>query len=251
MPLLRPAKHLLFRSPLPKGEGVKQALAWNREQLLDLRQLWELCRQRRVSARLLPMTQPPMMISDAALGVENNDNTVTVTPLSSLIPHSTSHLDSQCGGPFSPTAWRGLTSIVRRPQRWQVDSSMPLKTTKMLLRFRQPITTEKRLHALSRRDLDSKSQSLPKGWVYEVEDTKVKTEAEVVDPSSYLTSNTPLTRLKRKRQLDNQSDDPYHQHHRASNIIEAPHSSLSASKRTAMKHRRITSRLTSMPPIPS
>jgi hypothetical protein len=32
---------LLFRSPLPKGEGVKQALAWNQEQLLDLRQLWE------------------------------------------------------------------------------------------------------------------------------------------------------------------------------------------------------------------
>jgi hypothetical protein len=35
--LAKPAKCLLFRSPLPKGEGVKQALAWNREQLLDLR----------------------------------------------------------------------------------------------------------------------------------------------------------------------------------------------------------------------
>jgi hypothetical protein len=44
--LIRPAKRLLFRSPLPKGEGVKQALAWNREQLLDLRRLWELRRQR-------------------------------------------------------------------------------------------------------------------------------------------------------------------------------------------------------------
>jgi hypothetical protein len=42
VPLTRPAKCLLFRSPLPKGEGVKQALAWNREQLLDLRRLWEL-----------------------------------------------------------------------------------------------------------------------------------------------------------------------------------------------------------------
>jgi hypothetical protein len=39
-------KHLLFRSPLPKGKGVKQVLAWNREQLLDLRRLWELRRQR-------------------------------------------------------------------------------------------------------------------------------------------------------------------------------------------------------------
>jgi hypothetical protein len=42
MLLARPAKHLLFRSPLPKGKGVKQALAWNQEQLLDLRRLWEL-----------------------------------------------------------------------------------------------------------------------------------------------------------------------------------------------------------------
>jgi hypothetical protein len=42
VPLARPTKQLLFRSPLPKGKGVKQALAWNREQLLDLRRLWEL-----------------------------------------------------------------------------------------------------------------------------------------------------------------------------------------------------------------
>jgi hypothetical protein len=33
----KPTKQLLFRSPLPKGEGIKQALAWNQEQLLDLR----------------------------------------------------------------------------------------------------------------------------------------------------------------------------------------------------------------------
>jgi hypothetical protein len=43
VPLTKPTKRLLFRSPLPKGEGIKQALAWNREQLLDLRRLWELC----------------------------------------------------------------------------------------------------------------------------------------------------------------------------------------------------------------
>jgi hypothetical protein len=42
VPLTKPTKHLLFRSPLPKGEGIKQALAWNREQLVDLRRLWEL-----------------------------------------------------------------------------------------------------------------------------------------------------------------------------------------------------------------
>jgi hypothetical protein len=37
----KPTKRLLFCSPLPKGEGIKQALAWNWEQLLDLRTLWE------------------------------------------------------------------------------------------------------------------------------------------------------------------------------------------------------------------
>jgi hypothetical protein len=67
----KPLKCLLFRSPLPKGEGVKQALAWNREQLLDLRRLWELRQQRRIDTGLIPMAQPPLMISDNALGVEN------------------------------------------------------------------------------------------------------------------------------------------------------------------------------------
>jgi hypothetical protein len=52
-PLNKLLKCLLFRTPLPKGEGVKQALAWNREQLLDLRRLWELRRQRQMSAGLL------------------------------------------------------------------------------------------------------------------------------------------------------------------------------------------------------
>jgi hypothetical protein len=58
-------KRLLFRSPLPKGKGVRQALAWNREQLLDLRRLWELCQQRRLDAGLIPMAQPPPTISDS------------------------------------------------------------------------------------------------------------------------------------------------------------------------------------------
>jgi hypothetical protein len=33
----KPTKCLLFCSPLPKGEGIAQALAWNCKQLLDLR----------------------------------------------------------------------------------------------------------------------------------------------------------------------------------------------------------------------
>jgi hypothetical protein len=35
-------KHLVFRSPLPEGEAMKQAQSWHQAQLLDLWQLWEL-----------------------------------------------------------------------------------------------------------------------------------------------------------------------------------------------------------------
>jgi hypothetical protein len=140
----KPTKCLLFCSPLLKGEGITQALAWNHEHLLDLRQLWELCQQCHISAGLLPMTQPPTMISNSVLSVENRISTATVTPPSSQIPHLTSpqpSLKSQFKEPFQPTAWQGLTSIVHKPQCWQVTSLMPLKTTKIPLQFHHPTTT--------------------------------------------------------------------------------------------------------------
>jgi hypothetical protein len=108
VPLTKPTKCLLFRSPLLKGEGIKQALVWNREQLVDLRRLWELRRQRRIDQGLIPMTHPPTMISDNVLVVGNNENIATDTPPSFQTPHSTSPLtplESQCQDPFRPTAW--------------------------------------------------------------------------------------------------------------------------------------------------
>jgi hypothetical protein len=141
VPLTKPTKRLLFRSPLPKGEGIKQALAWNQEQLVDLRRLWELRRQRRLDNGLIPMTHPPTTISDNALAVGNSENTVTGTLPSFPIHPSTSlltPLESQCQDPFRPTAWRDLTSVVRRPRRWQLASStVSTKTTKipLMLRF--------------------------------------------------------------------------------------------------------------------
>jgi hypothetical protein len=194
----RPTKHLLFHSPLPKGKGVKQALAWNRERLLDLRRLWELCRQHRVSAGLIPMTQPPPTISDTALGVENRINTVTAIPLSSQTPHSTSLLESHCGPPFSPTVWRGLTSIVCKPQRWQVASSMPSKTTKILLQFCCPTTTVTKSPASLPRASGTTKLLLPKGWVYKPEEVRTAVKAKVADPAQYLTLDALLTRSKCK-----------------------------------------------------
>jgi hypothetical protein len=117
---------------------------------------------------------------------------------------------------------------------------MPSKTTKIPTKFHQPTTTEKRSHVSSQRDLGSTKSSLPKGWVYEVEEVSVEVKAEVVDLCKYLMLDTPLTH--RKRQLleteDAQLQDPYCQHCWASNITEAPPIFHSASKKTAVKHRR-------------
>jgi hypothetical protein len=189
------------------------------------------------------------MISDSALDVENKTSIATDTPQSSQIPHSTSLLDSHCGPPFSPTAWRGLTSIMRRPQRWQVTSSMPSKTTKMPLRFRRHTTMVGSLRASSPRALGSKKPSLPKGWVYVPKEVRTAIKAKVADPELYLTLDAPLTRSKRKA-LD-PPDDPHHQSLPASNITEARHSSHSASvTNTAVKRRHVTSMLTSTPQTP-
>jgi hypothetical protein len=247
--MTKPAKHLLFCSPLPKGEGVKQALAWNREQLLDLRRLWELCCQHQISNRLIPMAHPPHMISDSALGVENRINTATAIPPLSQTPLLTSPLESQCGPPFQPTAWCDLTSVMRRPRHWQVASStLSTKTAKMPLHFRRPTTTGSNLLTSLQRVSESPPPSLPKGWVYEVEGINVKTEAEVVNPTNYQLINTPLTRLKRKRQLEDPLDDPHRRHRRASSITEALPSFPSASATsTAVKRWRVTSMLTSTP----
>jgi hypothetical protein len=186
------------------------------------------------------------MISDAALGVGSKENTAMATPPLYQIPLSTSHLDSQCGPPFQPTAWRDLTSVVRRPRRWQVDlSTCSTKTTKIPLRFCQHMTTVRSSRASSLKDLASPLLSLLKGWVYEVEDVSVKTKAEVVNPNSYLMLDAPLTHLKRKHLLDDQHADPYRQHRWASNTTEAPRTFHSASKRMAMKYWCVTSGHTS------
>jgi hypothetical protein len=253
VPLTKPTKCLLFRSPLPKGAGIRQVLAWNQEQLVDLRRLWELRRQRRVDQGLIPMTHPPTMISDAALAVGNNENTAMGTLHLSQTHHSTSPLtplESHCQDLFRPTAWRDLTSVVCRPRRWQLASSTASsKTTKMPLRFHQPTTTGKSSRGSSQKDLASRLTSLPKGWVYATEEVSAAVKAKVTDPSKYLMSDAPLTRSKLKSVC--QLDDPHRRHRRASSITEALPSSLSASATsTAVKHRRVISELTLTPQTP-
>jgi hypothetical protein len=85
--------------------------------------------------------------------------------------------------------------------------------------------------------------SLPKGWVYEVEEEHAAVKAEVVDPAQYLTIDALLIRSKRK--AVDQLDNPYHRHRWALSTTAAPLSSHSISKKTAVKHRLVTSAHTS------
>jgi hypothetical protein len=192
-----------------------------------------------------------MTISDTALAVGNSENTVTGTRPSFLTHHSTSlqtPLKSHCQDPFRPTVWRDLTSVVRRPQHWQLASLTVLsKTTKMPLHFRQRTTMEKSLRELLPKGLASHPTSLLKGWVYATEEVGTEVKAEVTDPSKYLMPDAPLThsQLKSASQLD----DPLRRHRWASSITEALPSSLSVSKRTAVRHWLVTSGHTSMPQI--
>jgi hypothetical protein len=157
------------------------------------------------------MARPPTMISDDALTVVSNENTAMDIPPSSQIHHSTSPLtplESHCQDPFRPTAWRDLTSVMRRPWHWQLASSTASsKTTKIPLRFRQPMTTEKSLCRSSQKDLASRPTSLPKGWVYETEEVGAAVKAEVIDPSRYLMSDALLTHSHLKSVC--QLDDPH------------------------------------------
>jgi hypothetical protein len=191
---------------------MKKAQQWHWEQLLDLWRLWELWWRRQMDAGLIPMTQPPMMISDTVLGVENNENIATdILPLSQIQPLTSPHLnlDSQCRDPFWLTVWCNLTSIMHKPWCWQVISLTPSKkTTKMLLWFCHPMTMSGSSHASSPWDLASLKPKLPKGWVYEVEEVHAEVKTEVVNPAQYLTLDALLTCSKCK-QVDDLTDNLY------------------------------------------
>jgi hypothetical protein len=68
---------------------------------------------------------------------------------------------------------------VRKPKRWQVDLPLPSdKVVKILLQFCHPTPSK---------------STLPKGWVYEVEDTVVGVKEELTNPSLYNSVDQTLT----------------------------------------------------------
>jgi hypothetical protein len=89
-----------------------------------------------------------------------------------------------------------------------ITSLMPSnKTTKILLRFCHPMTTMGSSHISSLRDLGLNKPSLPKDWVYAVDEAHIEAKAEVVDPALYQGLRVPITHSLHWH-LDNPYNDP-------------------------------------------
>src|ERR1700677_4948098 len=106
------------------------------------------------------MTTHSHALRDSASSVMDLSTIVTdIRPQSHSSHDHENHPEAQMLPPHHPDAWSTLTSIVKRPSRWQTSLPPQLgKTTKIPLRFCRP--------------------TLPKGWRYEEE--VAEAEGEVV-----------------------------------------------------------------------
>src|SRR6202453_4125476 len=151
---------LRFANPIQDSVGMVTAREWRREQLIAARKRWDHINARRIQEGHLPMTYHSHTLRDSANNVTDPSITVTDTPPQSPSSHVHENPpEAQMLLPRHPDAWSTLTSIVKRPSRWQTTLPLQLgKTTKIPLRFRRP--------------------TLPKGWKYEEE--VAEAEGEVV-----------------------------------------------------------------------
>src|ERR1700677_2001764 len=164
---LQPSQHpsmprviLRFNIPIQDSVGMVTAREWRREQLMAARKRWDQINARRIQEGHLPMTYHSHTLRDSATSATDLLNTVTDTPPQNhLSPDHENHPEAQMPPPHHPNAWSTLTSIVKKPLRWQTSLPPQLgKTTKIPLRFCRP--------------------TLPKGWRYEEE--VAEAEGEVV-----------------------------------------------------------------------
>ena len=127
---------------------------------MKARERWNQINAQRRREGHLPMTTHSLALRDSASSVTDLLSTATDTPPPIHLSHNhENHPEAQMSPSHHPDAWSTLTSIVKRPSRWQTSLPPQLgKTTKIPLRFRHP--------------------TLPKGWRYEEE--VVEAGAEVV-----------------------------------------------------------------------
>ena len=182
--LTNPRVSLLFQSPTPNSLGMQTALLWRRKQLCTERIRLAHCNKECVEQGMIPISQTTSRILNCALKDVDQWSTATDTTPPHLCRYL--HHDHPYLTPLQPhhsEAWPHFSSIVKTPQRWHVNSSRhSTETTKMPLKYRQPIPREK---------------SLPKGWVYNEGDVAVKTE-DLTNPSLYELTCPRLMRAQRQ-----------------------------------------------------
>ena len=161
--LMSPEVSLLFGSPSMQSLGMQTALAWQCEQLLLT---WiQLDKQNKacLAQGMIPISWTTSQTLDHALmDVDQWSIAMDTTPpnLHRYQHHEHPYLsDLQ---PHNSEAWPHFSSIVKTPQRWQLNSSvLSEKTTKMPLKYCQHTQELK---------------PLPKEWVYNEDAEAVKTK---------------------------------------------------------------------------
>src|ERR1700677_3065650 len=147
---------LWFANPIQDSVGMVTAREWRREQLMAARKCWDHINARRIQEGHLPMTYHSHTLRDSATSATDLLSIATDTPPPNLSSRDhENHPEAQMPPPHHPDAWSTLTSIVKKPSRWQTSLPPQLgKTTKIPLRFRRP--------------------TLPKGWKYKEEVAEVE-----------------------------------------------------------------------------
>ena len=200
---------------------MQTALLWRREQLCAKRIRLARRKKECIEQGMILISQTTSWILDCALEDVDHWSTATDT----IPPHLRRypHRDHPYLTPLQPhhsKAWPHFSSIVKTPQRWHVNSSgHSAKTTKMPLKYHQPIPHKK---------------SLPKGWVYDKGAEAVKTE-DHTNPSLYELTRPCLTHAQ------HQLEERRHQLRRATSTTEEPTMSLSPSPTTMGDRRPLNS----------
>jgi hypothetical protein len=160
---------------------------------------WDQKNRRQVAIGHIPIV-PPTLISHLVHNAENPESTAMSTTHQSPSPSPLSLSPSQ--NPFAPSAWQHLASTVKKPRRWQVDLPLPSdKVVKIPLQFHLPTPSK---------------NTLPKGWVYAVEDAVEGVKQEADRPVA-LQQRRPNPHPRTAPCLRAQKSDPYRRHCRATN----------------------------------
>src|ERR1700677_4645592 len=215
---LQPSQHpnmprvvLRFNVPIQDSVGMVTARAWRREQLMAARKRWDHINARRIQEGHLPMPYHSHTLRASATSATDLSNTATDTlppNLSSRDPEN--HPEAQMPPPHHPDAWSTLTSIVKKPSRWQTSLPPQLgKTTKIPLRFRHP--------------------TLPKGWKYEEE--VAEAEAEVVKEEEEGPFHFQLTNVQTRSHSSSSKSPGAIRHFKEREMHRHPYTKISRSRR--------------------